>query len=94
MDKIIVTSKTEKETNNSGDSHNSSSSSTNTPKPAPNPYPNGLVSISSSVTPNQSGEKLDANEYACGSSITLTANYTYPTDSNVNVNHNGTLYFE
>ena len=78
-------SKTEKETNNS------SSSSTNTPKPA-NPYPNGLVSISSSITPSQNGKQLGANEYACGSSITLTANYTYPTDQDVN--HNGTLYFE
>lgn len=82
-------SKSQKETNSSS---SSSSSHSQTPPSHPNPYPNGLVSISSSLTPNQNGQQLSANEYACGSWITLTANYTYPTDQDVN--QNGSLYFE
>lgn len=83
-------SKSQKETNSSSSS--SSSSHSQTPPSHPNPYPNGLVTISSSLTPNQNGQQLSTNDYACGSSITLTANYTYPTDQDVN--QNGSLYFE
>ena len=56
-----------------------------------NPYPNGLVSLSCSLNPNQIGSEISTNEYACGSSIILSANYTYPTV--VNLNKSGQIIY-
>ena len=61
-------------------------SSSQTKQATPNPYPNGLVSISSFLASGQNGNEINLNEYACGSDVTLSAKYTFPTVANLNKN--------
>ena len=75
-----TSSSNKKDTNGTS---NPNDSSNNKNDNAPDPYPNGMVTITSALTNPNVGQETSTNEYACGSSITLSAHYTYPTIPNL-----------